>query len=83
MKSYRIKPERRNRPTNLTLDPEVKESSIKLAQELGYKSLSEMVAELLQNEISRNASLLAVDFVAAKASAVSAGNRKAQRRKGN
>jgi hypothetical protein len=63
VKSFRIKPERRNRPTNLTLDPQIKEQAIALAQELGYRSLSEWVAELLQNEISRNASLLKTDAV--------------------
>jgi hypothetical protein len=82
VKSYRIKPERRNRPTNLTLDPEVKEASIKLAQELGYRSLSEMVAELLQVEISRNASLLSVDEAAAKSVSAFGESRKSRRLKG-
>lgn len=69
VKSFRIKPERRNRPTNLTLDPEIKTKAIQLARELGYHSLSEWVAELLQAEISRNASLLQVSALAGEGAA--------------
>lgn len=49
----RKKPERRNKPTNLTLDPQIKEQAVLLATALGYSSLSELVAKLLSDEISR------------------------------
>lgn len=49
----RKRPERHNRPTNLTLDPEVKRQAVKLASSLGYSSLSEWVCKLLNEEIQR------------------------------
>jgi len=82
VKAFRIKPERRNRPTNLTLDPAIKEQAILLARELGYRSLSEWVSELLEQEISRNTSLLRTDAAALKAGGPSGRNPSARRRKG-
>jgi len=79
VKSFRIKPERRNRPTNLTLDPQIKEQAIALAQELGYRSLSEWVSELLQVEITRHAALLDADEAA---SSSAGGSPRVRRRKG-
>lgn len=69
VKLFRIKPERTNLPTNLTLDPEVKAAAVLLARELGYRSLSEWVSELLESEIRRNASLAKTDVAAAAAGA--------------
>ena len=82
VKSFRIKPERRNRPTNLTLDPQIKEKAIALAREMGYRSLSEWVAELLQSEITRNALLLKTDALAHAAGGRGGRTRKARRETG-
>ncbi|MBM3875012.1 MAG: hypothetical protein FJ382_15030 [Verrucomicrobia bacterium] len=52
------------------------------ACELGYRSLSEWVAELLQTEISRHGALLSADDLARASTSSAGGSRRSPRRKG-
>lgn len=48
----RKKPERLAIPTNLTLPEKVKSDAVRYCEENNYKSLSELVTELLEREIA-------------------------------
>lgn len=54
MKPTRKNPARRSKPTNITLDPAVKNAAIAYVSNTGYDSLSEWVAALLERELQHH-----------------------------